>query len=411
MITNQIKERIALKILIFILIAIFVIGAFLTFDYKFGRKKQLPTIKSNAFPFRESNLEIFTHGTDLFNHMFDDFNHAKKHIHVLFYICNDDRFGNEFLSLLKKKAEEGIEVRLLLDWAGSLKVSRKKIKELQSAGAEFAFSNVPTFPFYFYSSQVRNHRKITVIDGKIGYIGGYNVGNEYIDLDPKLSPWRDYHLKITAEGVLDLQQQFLLDWQEATKTNLRQNKIYFPPLEKGRSRHKIISTEGFILEDTFSTLIQQAKKSITIGSPYFIPSKRILDDLLDALKRGVELTIIVPYVSDHILVKEASFPHLRAIIAAGANVYQFKNGFYHAKILLFDDQICDLGTANFDNRSFFLNHEINCYIYDLQVIEEVKLILKKDLQDSVKLSLEDLNSLSLFSRIKEGVAKSISHFL
>ncbi|WP_019154002.1 cardiolipin synthase [Robertmurraya massiliosenegalensis] len=400
-----------MKVLIYILIAIFVIGACLTIDYKIGRKKYLPTIKSNAFPFRESNIELFTHGTDLFNHMFDDFKNAKKHIHVLFYICNNDEFGNEFLTILKEKAEEGVEVRLLLDWAGSLKVSRKMIKELKSAGVEFAFSNVPTPPFYFYSSQARNHRKITVIDGSIGYLGGYNVGNEYIDLDPKLSPWRDYHLRITAEGVVDLQKQFLLDWQEAAKTNLLQNKIYFPPLGKGTSRHRIISTEGFLLENTFSTLIHDSKKSILIGSPYFIPSERILKDLLDALRRGVELTIIVPYLSDHMLVKEASYPYLRAILAEGANVYQFKNGFYHAKILLFDDEICDIGTANFDNRSFFLNHEINCYIHDPKIIDEMKRILDKDMKDSDKLTLEDLNSIGFMGRVKEWIAGRIDHFL
>lgn len=400
-----------MRVLICVLIAIFIIGTFLTLDYKMGRKKQLPTIKSNAFPFRESNLEVLTHGTDLFNRMFVDIKNAKKHVHVLFYICNNDEFGNEFLTVLKEKAEEGVEVRLLLDWAGSLKVNKKMIKELQDAGAEFAFSNVPTAPYFFYSSQTRNHRKITVIDGSIGYLGGYNIGNEYIDLDPKLSPWRDYHLRITAEGVVDLQTQFLLDWQEATKTNLLQNEVYFPPLEKGSSRHKIVSTEGFLLEENYSNLIHQAKKSIMIGTPYFIPSERVLQDLIDALHRGVNVTIIVPYRSDHALVKEASFVYLREIINEGATVYQFKRGFYHSKVLMFDDDLCDLGTANFDNRSLFLNHEINCYIYDPKVIEEMKLILDKDIRDSDKLTLEDIDSLSLKERILGWIANRVDHFL
>jgi cardiolipin synthase A/B len=400
-----------LKIFFSILIAIFIFGAYLTIDYKMGRKKHLPTIKSNAFPFRDSNLEIFTHGTDLFNSMFDELKNAKKHIHVLFYICQNDRFGNEFLAVLKKKALEGIEVRLLLDWAGSMKIKKKKIKELKDAGVLFSFSNLPSAPFFFYSSQARNHRKITVIDGKIGYMGGYNVGNEYIDLHPQLSPWRDYHLKMTGEGVRDLQYQFLLDWKEATKTNLLQNEIYFPKLDKGAIRHKLISTEGFFLEETFSSLINQAEKSIFIGSPYFIPSKRVLGNLLDALKRGVQLTIIVPFKSDHALVKEASYSYLRKIISNGANVYQYKKGFYHAKVLLIDDLICDLGTANFDNRSFFLNHEINCYIYDKHTIQQVKQILSTDLKDSEKVSLHALNSKGFSSSLKELIAKPFVHFL
>ncbi|WP_449620161.1 cardiolipin synthase [Robertmurraya sp. Marseille-Q9965] len=400
-----------MKVIIFILIAIFVIYAYLTVDFKLGRKNFLSKIKSNVFPFRDSDIKIFTHGTDLFKDMFEEIKNAQKHIHILFYICKDDHFSQEFFAILKNKAEEGVEVRLLVDWAGSMKIKKKQIKELKSIGIHFYFSNLPRAPFFFFTSQARNHRKITVIDGKIGYLGGYNVGKEYIDKDPKLSPWRDYHLKITGEGVQDLQVQFLLDWQEASKTNLLQNEIYFPPLSKGSVRHKVISTEGFLLEKTFSTLIRDAKKSIMIGSPYFIPSKTIFEDLLNALDRGVKLTIIVPYTADHLLVKEASFRYLRPILAKGGNVYQFKNGFYHAKVLLIDDEICDLGTANFDNRSFFLNHEINCYIYDSGKIEETKRILEEDLKDSSKLSLSDLQSMGVISGVKEWLARRIAYFL
>lgn len=400
-----------MKISLTILIAIMIFGIYLTIDYKLGRRKQRPTVRSNVFPFRDSNIEIFTHGTLLFKNMFEEFKNAQNHIHVLFYICKNDEFSKKFLQILTEKAQKGVEVRLLLDWAGSLKIKRKTIKELKAAGVQFSFSNLPCFPYFFHSSQTRNHRKITVIDGRIGYIGGYNIGKEYIDLDPKLSPWRDYHLKLTGEGVQDLQHQFLLDWQEATKTNLLQNEIYFPRQSKGIVRHQLISTEGFLMEGTFSTLIRNANHSITIGSPYFIPSKTILQDLMDALNRNVSITVIVPYNSDHMFVKEASFSFLRKIIANGANVYQYKKGFYHAKVLLVDDLICDLGTANFDNRSFFLNHEINCYIYNPATINQVKQILEQDLLDSEKLSLSKLNSVSLFTSLKEWIAKWFVHFL
>lgn len=343
--------------------------------------------------------------------MFAEFRNAKKHIHVLFYICKNDQISQEFFNILMDKAKSGVEVRLLLDWVGSIKIKRGKIKELKAAGVHFSFSNIPKAPFFFYSSQTRNHRKITVIDGKIGYIGGYNIGKEYIDLDPKLSPWRDYHLKVQGEGVADLQQQFLLDWQEAAKTNLLQNEIYFPSLHKGTVCHKLISTEGFLLEETFSKLIHNAQQSITIGSPYFIPSKKILNSLINALAKGVSLVIIVPYHSDHLLVKEASYPYLRPLLENGARVYQFKKGFYHAKVLLIDNEVCDLGTANFDNRSFFLNHEINCFIYEKETLDQVRQILKEDMNDSDILTLNDLNSLSIFTRIKEGIARCFVHFL
>lgn len=343
--------------------------------------------------------------------MFEEFSNTKKHIHVLFYICKNDPISQEFLNILMEKAKNGVEVRLLLDWAGSLKIKRSKIKELKDAGVHFSFSNLPKAPTFFYTSQTRNHRKITVIDGKIGYMGGYNVGKEYIDLDPKLTPWRDYHLKLKGEGVEDLQRQFLLDWSEASKTNLLQNEIYFPKLMKGEVCHKIISTEGFLLEETFSDLIHQAKKSIIIGSPYFIPSKKLLNDLILALRRGVTLTLIVPYHSDHLLVKEASFPYLRQILSNGAKVYQYKKGFYHAKVFMIDEEVCDLGTANFDNRSLFLNHEINCFIHEKKTLNEVFEILKQDIQHSQELRLSDLNSLGFSTKVKEWIAKLFVHFL
>lgn len=396
--------------LIMILIAIFVIGLYIKIDFMLGRKQHLKSMYSQKYPIRESNLKIITNGNDLFKELFLDLKNARHNIHIIFYICKNDSFSQEFLSILKEKAREGLEVRLLLDWVGSLKIKRKLIKELKNAGVQFAFCHKPKLPFFFYSTQVRNHRKIAVIDGQIGYMGGYNVGKEYIDLDPLLSPWRDYHLRMTGEGVNDLQEQFLRDWQEAYKTNLLQNPIYFPKLEKGSSKHQIFSSEGFLLEETFSDLIKKAKSAITIGSPYFIPSKMVLQDLLEALQRGVKLTVLVPYHSDHILVKEASFCYFRKLIKKGADVYQYSNGFYHAKILIVDD-FCDLGTANFDKRSFFLNHEINCFIFDQVVIQEFREIIQEDIKQSQKMRLEELNSPNLFRSFKEKIAGSISFFL
>lgn len=400
-----------MKVLAIILLTVLLIGFLLLVDYQLGRKKHLSALKKHEFPFRESHFEIFTHGSILFEDFFSELRKAKNNIHTIFYICKNDPISQEFLDILKEKAVEGLEVRLLLDWVGSIGLKRKKIKELKEAGVKFAFSRVPRFPFLFYSSQVRNHRKITVIDGVVGYVGGFNVGMEYIDLDPKLSPWRDYHLKITGEGVEDLQRQFLLDWLDASKTNLLQSPIYFPKLTKGTIRHQFFATEGGIMETTFSGLIQRAKIAIMIGSPYFIPSKKILNDLCKAIDRGVSLTVLVPSMSDHILVQEASYPFLRKLLKKGAQIYSYKIGFYHAKVLLIDDHICDLGTANFDKRSFFLNQEINCFIHDPAYIERIKKILDKDLLDSKKISLSDLLNLGLFSSFKEMVAKMASFFL
>lgn len=394
-----------------ILFVILFICIYSIVDYKLGRKRHLASIQPQSYPFRKSNLRIFSHGNDLFQDYFEELKRAKNHIHILFYICNDDGLGREFLSILKNKAKEGVEVRLLLDWIGSREIKKDIIQSIKALGIQFSFANTPSFPFLFYSLQTRNHRKITVIDGKIAYMGGFNVGDEYIDLDPKLSPWRDYHLKITGEGVQDLQTQFLIDWQRGTKENLLYEKKYFPSLPKGEYMQKFFPTEGVELEDCFIELINQAKEYISIGSPYFIPSKRLFKALLQALKRGVKITILVPYTADHFLVQEASYPFLKKFITFGGTVYQYKNGFYHAKILIIDNHFCDLGTANFDNRSLFLNQEINCYIYDQDFIKKVIDIYKKDLQDGEQLLLQDLTSLPITKKAFTLIASAISHFL
>lgn len=379
-------------------------------DFMLGRKKHLANANRNELPIRDSNLTIFAKGPKLFDDLFSEIKKAKQHIHILFYIVQDDKISQEFMSILKEKAQAGVEVRLLVDWVGS-GLKRKSIQSLKDAGVEFAYSQTPKFPFLFYSSQVRNHRKITVIDGSIAYLGGFNIGKEYYDQDPKLSPWRDYHLKMTGEGVEDLQREYLEDWRAAAKVNLLQDKAYFPPLEKGSIRQRLVPTEGILLEEMISDLISKSEKSIFIGTPYFIPSKRVFALLLDAIKRGVSVTVLVPYTADHILVKEASHPYLRTLLKEGAEVYQYLKGFYHAKVIIIDDQVCDAGTANFDKRSMFLNYELNCLIYDHAFIKKVKHIVTEDILNSQKASLKDLNRVNLLLSIKETAARTISYFL
>ncbi|MDQ0413917.1 cardiolipin synthase [Mesobacillus stamsii] len=375
-------------------------------DFQLGRKKHLKTAQTNQLPVRESRLTIFAEGPKLFDDLFYELKNAKQHIHILFYIVRDDKISQEFLAILTERRKAGVEVRLMVDWVGN-GLKRKTIQSLKDVGVEFAYSQMPKLPFLFYSSQVRNHRKITVIDGKTAYLGGFNIGKEYINQDPKLSPWRDYHLKVTGEGVFDLQTEFLEDWRAAAKVHLLQNKAYFPSLAKGEIQQRFVPTEGILLEEMMAKLISQAKTSIFIGTPYFIPSKKVFQLVREAINRGVSVTVLVPFVPDHMLVKEASYPYLRTLIRDGADVYQYVKGFYHAKVLLVDEEVCDMGTANFDKRSMFLNYELNCLIYDDAFIKKVKNILAEDLMNSRKATLAD------FSRgaLKEKTASMISYFL
>jgi cardiolipin synthase A/B len=396
--------------LIFIAILLLIMIWFVL-DFHLGRKKHLLDAKKNESPVLYGDFDIFPHGKKLFADYFQELKNAKKHIHVLFYILKDDEISHEFLHILEEKAREGVEVRLLLDRIGSYRVRKKDVKELRKRGIQFAFSNPIKFPFPFYSSQVRNHRKISIIDGVIGYLGGFNIGKEYIDQDPKLNPWRDYHLKIMGESVPFLQRMFLKDWNEYVAVEV-QGPVYFPeqPL-KGTIRHQFLATEGCFLEESFISLVQKAKSSITIGTPYFIPSKVILDELISAVNRGILVNVVVPYTADHILVQEASYRYLRRLLKAGANIYQFKNGFYHAKTLIIDNQICDIGTANFDKRSLFLNKEINCYIYSSDFTERLMDIIEKDIKDSEPMTLKELNKPNLLRSVKERIAGVLEFFL
>ncbi|MEH7352211.1 cardiolipin synthase [Neobacillus drentensis] len=400
-----------MKFVLILIGLVLLIIIWLVIDFRLGRRKHLLAAGNTETAILHGNFEIFTHGKELFRNYFTDIHHAKKHIHVLFYIVKDDAVSQEFFAILKEKAREGVEVRVLLDRIGSWKINKATVAVLREAGIQFAFSNRIKLPFLYYSLQVRNHRKISIIDGEIGYLGGFNIGKEYIDEDPKLSPWRDYHLKITGESVNFLQSEFLIDWNEYAGEDLQNHPDYFPELPKGAIRHQFIPTEAGQLEENFIRLIRKAEQSIIIGSPYFIPSAAIFAELLESRRRGVSITVLVPFTADHLLVQEASFRYLRRLLKTGALVYQYKNGFYHAKTIVIDDKICDIGTANFDKRSLFLNKEINCLLYDPSFIERLKGVIKKDILDSELLTLAVLNKPNLLRTVKERIAGALSYFL
>lgn len=395
-----------------IIICIVALLIFLLFiDFQLGKRTQQKRIDRKNHSYRYTDFHIYADGTELFPALFQAIKEANSHVHILFYTIKTDSISNEFLNLLITKAHEGVEVRLILDWLGSIKI-RKKIREkLKQAGVQFAFCQLPTLPFLFYSLQVRNHRKIAIIDGKVGFMGGFNIGKDYIHENFQLSPWRDYHLQLIGEGVDDLQREFLIDWLKASKINLLQNRVYFPVQKKGEARHQIIPTQGVYLEEILCNLIKNSKKSLLIATPYFIPSKRITEELLRALHRDVNLTILIPNTADHMLVKEAAFPYLRNLLKNGARVYQYMNGFFHGKLLNADDEIIIIGSSNFDRRSIFLNHELNCCIYDPVFIEKMNKVTTMDLEQAKEQSLDDLRKINVWNKFKEWLARLFAPFL
>jgi cardiolipin synthase A/B len=378
-------------------------------DFYFGHKKQvsleLPPSKTRG------EMQFISTGYHFFDALFRDISDASIHIHIQFYILRDDELGQELCDLLIRKAKEGVKVRLLLDLLGSHGVKKETIQALKQAGIHFQYSNKPGFPYFLYRVNNRNHRKVAIIDGKIGYIGGYNVGNEYIGKDTKLGDWRDYHLKVNGPINDVLQQSFVADWNVASGENL-EAPLIDNPIEGAQKEFMLVHSNGDAVYRFFYEKIQRTKKSILIGSPYFIPGKKMNRALLRALKRGVKLTLLIPMKPDHILVQEASFLYLKPLLEAGAEIYQFHEGFYHSKVVMFDEEICDIGTANFDFRSFFFNDEINCIFTEKAYIQEVKKVIESDLARSEKLTLKHLKKIrTLKVRLKEAAGFIISPFL
>ena len=388
-----------------------IVLAYLIIDFNLGRKRHLETVAKVEFPKRYSDLQLFTDGGKLFKEMFQDLREAKEHIHALFYIVQDDHISKEFFDILKEKAEQGVEVRLLLDWVGSKKVKKQAIEKLKQSGVEFYYCHIPKAPFFFYTLNERNHRKITVIDGKTGFVGGFNVGKEYLGQDPKFGVWRDYHLKMTGEGVQDLQRQFLEDWQDDSNIDLREDPKYYPPSEKGKIQHQIVPTNGAFLTSTFKQLLTRAQKEVVICTPYFVPSDELMKELLHTLKRGVKVKIVVPQKEDHPLLRDAGFNYFPALMDAGAEIYRFFYGFFHAKVMNVDSELCDIGTANFDKRSLHINHEVNCIIFDKKFVQHVRENVDADLDTAELLTKEFIQQRGLIERSKQKVAKVVSPLL
>lgn len=388
---------------------VFVVLIWMSIDLKLGAMKR----RKNSASFMKdtsADLDFVSDGDDFFRILLKDLDAAENHIHMMFFILRDDKTGNEFIDKLCEKACSGVSVKLLVDYIGSKNIKKSTIRKMRECGIDFSYSRKATFPLLFTSLNERNHRKITVIDGEIGYMGGFNIGKEYAGKDPKFGYWRDYHLRFQGEAVYELQKQFLSDWtRENNATQLDDD--FFPSLPKGKATVNLHITNGSNVEDTFISLIDQAVTSIYIGTPYYIPGANVQRSILRAVDRGVNVKIILPIRADHPFVQEASFPYLVELIEAGCDIHQYMNGFFHAKVLLVDDYVCDIGTANFDIRSFTINGEINCIFRDQETIRKVKETIERDIVQSEQLHLKRLKDRTLKNRLIGPVARALSPFL
>lgn len=377
-------------------------------DFLLGKKLMSRQIRE--YPVRRGETEFFGNGTYYFDKLFHDITIAESTIHLSFYRFKYDSFGKKLLELLKEKATEGVEVRILLDLVGSIRFPRIAVNDLKKNGIEFAYSHKPSFPLFFTTLNRRNHHKIIVLDGQIGYLGGFNVGDNYAEKDSEIGFWRDYMVRINGSGTEDLQKEFMKDWTKAGMT-YNDNDSLYPNQYEGESIFRMISSCGGFLDDNVLSLIHSAKKSISLGSPYFIPTPELKTALVSAKERGVDIKIILPEKSDHLFVKERAFEEFSKLIPKGINVYLYKKGFYHAKILLIDGEAAYVGTANFDIRSFRTNDEMILLTRDDEMLAEIAENLKYDFENSEKQNLQDVQGRGTVSRMKRKLAYLFRNFL
>jgi len=358
-----------------------------------------------------NQLEIYTSGREKFADLFEDIKNAEKFVHANYYIINDDQLGDQFMQLLTKKAAEGIEVRLLYDRMGCRNLSRYTIFELEDAGGEV----VPFAPFVL-DMNYRNHRKNVVIDGQIAYLGGINIGNEYLGQSSRFGDWRDTHLRLKGESVDSLQYRFLLDWNFATGSDLLPDKKYFPPKEfEGDSAVQIVSSgpdsKEAEIKSLFLKMIYEAEKSIKIQTPYFIPDQSVLEALKLAAHSGVDIKIMIPDRGDHPFVYAANNSFVGELLDAGARCYRYTKGFLHSKTICIDSRVLSIGTTNMDVRSFKLNFEINAFIYDNEIAAYHDQIFAEDLEDSKEITRGVYEERGWTMKLRESVSRLLSPIL
>lgn len=372
---------------------------------------------NNAVLTQDNDVQVFNDGHEKFEALIKDLESAKHHIHFQYYILRLDNLGTRILNVLIQKAKQGVQVRILYDDMGSRNLRKRHFKELIDLGGQVEAFFPSILPLINPRLNYRNHRKIVVVDGRIGYIGGFNVGDEYLGLNKKFGYWRDTHLRIEGSALHPLQRRFILDWNQASANHkITYSDFYFPIIpQKGTVGMQIVSSgpdsEWEQIKDGYLKMISSAKKYIYIQTPYFIPDVSFLDALRIACLSGVDVRIMIPNKPDHMFVFWATYTNVGSLLKAGAKVYMYENGFIHTKQIVVDDRVSTVGTANIDVRSFKLNFEINAFIYDRAKSHELAEMFEQDLLLSTELTYEIYNKRSVIIRMKESIANLISPIL
>ena len=362
-----------------------------------------------------NKLKILNDGKQTFQAIFQSIKNAQHHIHLEYYIFSDDKIGNQLKSLLIAKSREGIEVRIIIDDVGSWSLKKSFITEMKDNGiAVYSFMEV-RFPRFTSRVNFRNHRKIVIVDGKIGFTGGINVADRYVDGIKKLGPWRDTHLQIEGDAVACLQVVFTADWYYVIKENLTGDS-YFPPFSEAPGVPVQISASGpdsdwENIGQAIFAAITNAKEKIYIATPYLMLPLQIDYALKTAALSNVDVRILIPGKSDAITPKWSSFSFVEELLEAGVKFYFYQKGFIHSKYIIVDDVFSTLGTTNLDFRSLETNFEVNAFIYDKNFARELMNTFTTDLENSREIKLREWRRRPWHYKFRESLAHIASPML
>lgn len=368
-----------------------------------------------------NEVKLLVNGENKFPEVIQAIRQAKNHVHVEYYIYDDDEIGREIEKALQEKAREGVKVRFIYDDFGSRSIRGKMVRRMRENGIEvFTFFRIFFIPFA-NRINYRNHRKIIVIDGHTAFIGGINVSDRYVNKQDGLKKlyWRDTHMRIDGPGVQYLQYLFLSDWNFCSDIIVPPDDVLFPPFKALPVRDdKVVQVvasgpDSETPSILFSVLkaINLAKKEILITTPYFIPGESLMNALITASLSGLSVKILVPGVSDSHLVNFAASSYYAELMAAGVEIYRYRKGFLHSKTMVTDTEIAIVGTANMDLRSFDLNFEVNAIVYNADIALELRNVFYADLKDSERIDASKWRKRSRGIKMIEKTARLLSPLL
>ena len=360
-----------------------------------------------------NNIQVYFAGEEFFSDLKKEIANAKKFINMEYFIFQFDGIGKEIADLLIKKAKEGVEVNLIID---GVNLAHYKLKSyFKNTGVHLYLFFITYIPIFNIRINYRDHRKVTIIDNRVAFVGGMNIGDEYLGKG-KIGYWRDTSVKIYGDIVSTFEKEFYFSMSivknKFLKDEKTSNEISLKYEEEDNVYMQVISSgpnyEFPAIRDNYIKLIQEARKSVFIQTPYFVPDDLLLDTLKSAVLSGIDVKIMIPNKADHPFIYWINQYYVAELLRLGANIYRYENGFIHSKTILVDEEVVSVGTCNFDYRSFYLNFEINLNIYNKDVANSFKTQYYKDIAISKKLTFADFKKRSIFTKVKESVFRLLS---